>query len=75
MQIQELAHQDRIQYSVGVKLFGSGHLEDKDRQKNFSLFRSCVKIDSVDMLKFTHTGSICLDFGLTGFLDFEYKYI
>jgi len=36
-------------------VFGSGRLEDKDRQKDFSLFRSCVKIDSVDMLKFTHT--------------------
>ena len=31
------------------------------------VFRSCIKIDSVDMLKFTHTSSICLVFGLTGF--------
>jgi len=30
--------------------------------------RSCVKVDSVDMLKFTHTQvSISLVFGLTGF--------
>ena len=36
-------------------VFGSGHLEDEDRQEDFALFRSCVKIDSVDMLKFMHT--------------------
>ena len=36
-------------------VFGSGRLEDEDRQEDFSLFRSYVKIDSVDMLKFTLT--------------------
>ena len=36
-------------------VFGSDHLEDEDRQEDFGLFRSCVKIDSIDMLKFTHT--------------------
>ena len=36
-------------------VFGLGRLEDEDRQEDFDLFRSCVKIDSVDMLKFTHT--------------------
>ena len=50
-------------------MFGSSRLEDEDRQEDFGLFRSCVKIDSVDMLKFTHThtSSICFVFGLTGF--------
>ena len=36
-------------------MFGSGRLEDDDRQEDFDLFRSYVKIDSIDMLKFTHT--------------------
>ena len=27
-------------------MFRSGRLEDEDRQENFGLFRSCVKIDS-----------------------------
>ena len=33
----------------------SGHLEDENQQEDFGLFRSCVKIDIVDMLKFTYT--------------------
>ena len=39
-------------------VFRSSHLEDEDRQEDFGLFssfRSCIKIDSIDMLKFTHT--------------------
>ena len=48
-------------------VFGSGRLEDEDRQEDFGFCLSCVKIDSVDMLKITHTSSICLVFGLTGF--------
>ena len=34
--------------------FGSSRLGERVLQEDFSLFRSCVKIDSVDMLKFTH---------------------
>ena len=44
----------------------------------FSLvvFRSCVKIDSVDMLKFTHTHKLNkFGFQFNRFLDFEYTYI
>ena len=36
-------------------MFRSGRLEDEDRQEDFGLFISCIKIDSIDMLKFTHT--------------------
>ena len=41
-------------------VFGSSRLEDGDRQEDLGLFslvmfRSCVKIDSIDMLKFTYT--------------------
>jgi len=36
-------------------VFRSGRLEDEDQQEDFGLFRSCVKIDSIDMLKFTYT--------------------
>ena len=50
-------------------VLGSGRLEDEDRQEDFDLFRSCVNIDSIDMLKFTHThtSSIYLVFCLTGY--------
>ena len=51
-------------------VFGSSRLGEGVLQGDFGLFRSCVKIDSVDMLKYTHTHiqvSIRLIFGLTGF--------
>ena len=56
-------------------MFGSSRLEDEDRQKDLDLFKSCVKIDSVDMLKFTHAQvnmlgfrfNRSLVFGLTSF--------
>ena len=58
--IQELAHQDHIQHSVRVQLVGTC-LERVDLENEFYKKTSvCVvqilcKIDSVDMLKFTHT--------------------
>ena len=71
MLIQELARQDRIQHSVGVKLVGS-RLDRVDLEVRrlrfvfqFSLCRSCVKIDSVDMLNFTHTGFNMFGFSFT----------
>ena len=72
MLIQELERQDRIQYSVGVKLVGSC-LDRVDLEKEFykktsicvqfSMFRSCVKADCIDMLKFTHTSFKFIGFG------------
>ena len=58
-------------------MFESDHLEDEDRQEDFGLFRSCVKIDSIDMLKFTHThtSSISLVISLTGFGSQIYIYM
>ena len=55
--------------------FGSSWHGDKKTSVcvQFSMFRPCVKVESIDMLKFTraHTQvSICLVFGLTGF-DFH----
>ena len=62
----------------GVKLFGSC-LDRVDLEKEFYkktsvclvefIFRSCVKIDSIDMLKFIHTRTSfnMFDFRLAGF--------
>ena len=72
--IDSRARTSRLHLALGWSqalwnMFRSGHLEDENRQEDFGLFRSCVKIDSVDMLKFTYThkSSICLVFSLTGF--------
>ena len=61
---KSLHFKDRIKYSRGVQLFGSRWdrvgLEKEFYNKTsiclvLIVIRSCVKIDSVDMLKFTHT--------------------
>ena len=59
-QVDSRARASRSHLALGWSLaywivFGSGRLEDEVLQEDFSLFRSCIKIDSIDMLKFTHT--------------------
>ena len=50
---------------------GSSQLGERVLQEDFGLFRSCVKIDSIDMLKFTYTHKlICLVFSL---ISFEFR--
>ena len=61
--VDSRAYASRSHLALGWSLarwivFGSDLLEDEDRQEDFGLLvcvRSCVKIDSVDMLNFTHT--------------------
>ena len=76
MLIQELGRQDRILYSVGVKLVGS-RLDQVDLEKEFykkisvcvQYVQIIVKVDSIDKLKFAHSSLKFVDFGfgLTGF--------
>ena len=36
-------------------VFGSSRLGEGVLQEDLGLFRSCIKVDSINMLKFTHT--------------------
>ena len=54
-------------------MLGLGRLEDEDRQEDFDLFRSYVKVDSIDMLKFTYTHKFKVYwFWLFGLTDFGF---
>ena len=63
-------------------MFGSSRIEDEDRQEDFSLFSLSLYLDIVqDRLvlicssSHTHTSSIHLVFGLTGFRFQVHTYI
>ena len=60
MLIQELTRQDRISTRLESSSLDRVWIESAWRQEDLSLFslfefRSCLKVDSIDMLKFTHT--------------------